>query len=739
MRNRSGRTAGVTAIAAALGLQWVCVESSWASDASPSEQDSLSEIVVTASKRGESTIHDTPIAVSALSGAELAQTGAIDFQDFYHSIPGLAVQDDGPGDKRYILRGINASGSGTVGLYLDEVIITGENNQDGGGQEPDIKLFDIQRVEVLKGPQGTTFGSSSMAGTIRYITNKPDLENFSGTATEELKSTDGAALGIQTEAAFNLPLVQDHLAVRLSGIYIDLPGYISNRFEYGANNEQSKAGRALIRFDPTDDLTFSGMIMTQTTHQDAKSYYNLVDYAGNPVPASAGWTQDDYARAPWQDNMNIYNLTGSYRQDYGTFTATASRFERDNDFTRDASLAAAALAGLPYNGAGESVLEQPHDRAVDSFEGRFGSTFQGPLQLLLGFFSQQEHRKFSSYWATTNSEGYVESNPTVLLDRTIHTSIDEYAGFGELSYQVTSSLKALVGGRYYDISTNELSSSAPGVYLPGEKFDESGFTPRFNIAYEFTDDLNAYLQAAKGFRAGGTNDQTAVELASVKIPAGYGSDSLWSYEVGMKSRWLDRKLTLNVAAYYIDWSGIQVTAQAYTPAGLAFPYVANGGKAAIKGAEFELGYEPVAGLHLGVSGNYNSPKLTQNNPAPSIGNEGDRIPYVPLWTSAADVEYDIPVSMLNGSVYTGVDWNYTSNRFTDFNKSSVSYFELHPYQLVNARLGFKRDSWSAAFGVTNLANNKAVINIDNVVAGLYPNEYYPTRPRTATFTVTAHF
>jgi outer membrane receptor protein involved in Fe transport len=700
------------------------------------------EIVVTATKRGQTSLQQVPIAMSAFTGAQLSARGALDFNDFYHQVPGLAVQDEGPGDKRYVLRGINATGAGTIGIYLDEVIITGENAQDGGGQQPDIKLFDLERVEVLKGPQGTTFGSSSMAGTIRYITAKPKLNDFSATVTTSLKSTKGASLGVQTEGAVNLSIIPDVLAVRVSGLYVDLPGWIDNRFEKGANKEVSKAGRISVRFDPTENLTLTGMAMTQNTHQDAKSFYNKIDFGGNPI-SQDGYEQADVARAPWKENIDIYNLTGEYRQDFGTFTVTGSRFERHHVFNRDASLAAQAFFGGPYDTTGRSILQQPKQRRIDSFEARFASSFAGPLQVLFGAFSQEEKRTFRSYWPTTNDQGYVEEDPMVFLDRSVRTKIKEKALFGELNYELIDGLKATLGGRYYDFKLREQSSSASAGLLAPTNFDEDGFIPRFNLAYAVTPDINTYVQVAKGYRSGGTNDQTAVELADVSIPAGYGSDSLWNYEAGFKTSWLDRMLTFNAAVYYIKWSDIQVKAQATVtyPDGsnLDFPYTGNGGGADVKGVEFELGLRPMTGLRLGANGNYNSAKLTKDNPAPSVGDDGDRIPYVPKWALSATVDYERPIPSLGVTAIAGADWSYTGARYTEYNDGLNTFHRLSSYNMVNGRIGVETEGWSAMFVVNNIFNDNSIINYNEIVPEYYPDGYYFNKPRTMMLNLTARF
>ena len=303
----------------------------------------LEEITVTATKRGAQHLQDIPLSVQAMSGEKLRNIGAGDFNDFFRFIPGLAVFDQGPGDKRYIIRGVNATGAGTVGLYLDEVIITGENAQDGGGRQPDIKLFDMERVEVLKGPQGTTFGSSSLSGTIRYITNKPNLTEKELNVRAEITDVDGADLGSQVEAAISLPLIDDVLAVRVAGMYLDQDGFIDNRFSDGVNSDETTAARISLLYAPNDNFSISLMAMDQDVETDGPAYYNRVDGNGVPLPNN---TQADLSGNPFEDEMNLYTATLEYPSEIGTVTATLSRLERDTLFHRAPPPAAGPLSVL---------------------------------------------------------------------------------------------------------------------------------------------------------------------------------------------------------------------------------------------------------------------------------------------------------------------------------------------------------------------------------------------------------
>ncbi len=732
------------AIAALIAIP-LSAPTAFAQDAGAAATTTGGDIVITASKRVASTVQDTPLAVQALSGADLKSKGVTDFSDYFHSIAGLSAQDEGPGDKRYVIRGINSSGAGTVGMYLDEVVITGENSQDGSGQAPDIKMFDIDRVEVLKGPQGTTFGSSALAGTIRYITAKPKLDEVGGYVQSSLRATDGASIGFQTDGAINLPVVKDKFAIRVSGYYADLPGWIDNRFEKGANNEKDTAARIEARWKITDDLTLDGMAMYQNVHQDAKSFYNAYDYDGQPLPK---YSQADYARAPYSDKSQIYNATLTWKQPYGTFTATGSRFVRDTDFVRDASLAAVAFGvATDYKTDGASVLNQPKHRRVDSAEVRFASSFDGPLQILAGGFLSNEGRYFESAWPTVNAQGYPDANSRMFLDRTVNTFVHERALFGELSYQFTPRLTGTAGARVFWFDLNQQADAlvgfggGPGSGL-GDVFrsSEHGVIGRFNLAYKFSDQVNTYIQVAQGYRPGGTNDTTAAEIAHVTIPVGFGSDSLWNYEWGIKTSLLDRKLFFDTALYYIDWSDIQTSNLALEQStGLSFPYTGNGGKASVKGAEVTIDYHPVHGLQINLSGNYSLAKLDRDNPDPTTGLKGDRIPYVPKWTASAGATYSFPIPALgvNGSV--GGDFSYQGSSATEFNSTISNYFKLQAYELVNLHVGIDKQPWSVNLVVNNLFDDHTVINYNNIVPGVYPDGYYINRPRTVMLSAMVKF
>lgn len=730
----TGRHAGRSLAVRALGI---ALASTFMTDAWSEDQPvGLEEVVVTATKRSEN-IQDTPLAVQAFSGDQLAAAGALTVDDWAPLVPGLAIQDNGPGDKRYVIRGVNAAGAGTVGVYLDDVVITGENSEDGGGQAPDIMLFDMDRVEVLKGPQGSTFGSSSMTGTIRFITAKPNLNTFSGSVGAGYLTTTGGGVGNQVDGMVNLPIVADRFAVRLAGFSLDDPGYINTPFQTDANETRVKAGRVSARLAITDQITLNALAMVQRTNSNGLPYYNAPNPTGQPVNA-AGFDLPLYAREAEGNNMDMYDLALDYNAGYGTYTVTAARFYRDLEYRRDSSFALQSYLDLPADGAGRSVIDYPKHRRVESDEARFASAWAGPFQMLVGGFYQRELRHFESHILSADSDGYISADPTVFLDRTQDDTITEKAAFAEVSWAFTNQLKLTLGGRRYDITDFQVSDAlvgfggSPGAGPgPALSATNTGQIGKVNFSYTPTHDILAYAQIAQGFRPGGANDQVAAQIAGVSIPAKFSSDSLVNYELGLKTSWLDNRFVANGALYFINWSQIQLAEQA-TSGTSSFPYTGNGGRATVKGVELELEAAPITGLRLGAYFNYNQAILAGDIPSPSLGLVGDRIPYVPQTTLTLNGNYEWPlgVQQLKGTV--GAEYSYTSSRNSILLTDPASApFEVFPaYENTTLRAGVKSETWSALVSVANVFNDTRTIAVTPSITGLFPESPIPNRPRT---------
>ena len=235
-------------------------------------------ITVTASKRGAQLLREVPASIQALSGNSLERAGIVEFADYATRVPGLSFQDLGPGDKEYVIRGTNSTGAAMVGVYYDEAIISANNANDGGGRNADIRLFDLERIEVLKGPQGTLYGASSMSGTIRIITKKPDATEISGYVASELSGTSEGGTNYNFNGAINLPIIEDKLAMRATGWKVDNSGFIdAPRIPSGPleniNNDKTSGARFQVRLTPNDDFTLLASATNQTTHSDGSSRF----------------------------------------------------------------------------------------------------------------------------------------------------------------------------------------------------------------------------------------------------------------------------------------------------------------------------------------------------------------------------------------------------------------------------------------------------------------------------------
>jgi len=610
-----------------------------------------------------------------------------------------------------------------------------------GGYQPDPRLFDMERLEVLKGPQGTTFGSSALSGVIRYITNKPDLDNYGGTLRVGLTHQDEAGVGSNMDAAANVPIVPDVFAARLSGYYERSPGWIDDRYETGINNDLTLAGRLQTRYRINERATLDLMAMLQNNDSDGKPYYNLTNFFGQPLNRRD--FQFGPERTPFPDHMQIYNATFNYAMDSGTITATASHLHRFYDLAVPASEVLASAFGVGQAGAETpgiaSRLDNTKNRSVNSFEIRYASRFQGPLQMLVGVFHSSEGRVERNFVQTINAQGFPDPASGVLfgpilLDHSLETHITETAGFGELTWQATEKLKLIGGARVFHFDNNSRGDVISFLGTPGSgvepvtKASEGHAIGRFNASYSVSPKASAYLQIAQGYRPGGTNDPGAALLGGVVIPHGYDSDHLVNYEVGFKQSALEDRLVLTTAAYYIDWTNLQV--QLNTPItptqSTSYSYTGNAGAAKVKGLELEVEAAPAKGLRLSLATGYTDAQISET--VFNAGNVGDRIPYTPKVTVAGGVDYRVPFGE-DRTAFVGTDVAYISSRVTAFPSATLNYFNLDSYTLVSARVGIEVSNWTVSLIAKNLFNNRTVVDVFQEEPPITINGFFANAPR----------
>ena len=659
----------------------------------------LEEVTVTANKLTATKVLDTPASIQAISGDALQSAGVSGIMDIAGEIPGLSIQDLGPGDKKYVIRGINSSGYATTGVYYGEATISGANADDGGGFESDIRLYDIDRIEVLRGPQGTLYGASSMSGTIRFIPKAPDLNTVSGYGTVEgSKTSHTKRENYNFNGAVNLPLIDGVLAVRLVGWkeynagYINQtrvgtgvtgisnigtankPVYITSNVQpvgllQGVNDDDVGGGRVTVRYQPTDKLTIDANYTAQTEKSDGSSRYTpagVTAFNLGPITPVQGCDlcNTDVTQSPWQDNLKVFGTTITYDTGAGTVTGTTNQYNRHTNFNFDSTPVLVSF-GVPV----PAETLEPRERQLNSSEIRYASAFDSPVNFVAGVYREHEHQFLNVEVLTTNGygmpigpfctnnscdEGAYPGTGTTFFGRSDERWTTSYAGFGEVTWKATDALTATAGIRYFteslqgvQIQTHPFggfpatNSNLVPVPDPDETFNK--FTWKGNVSYKFSDSLLAYSTVSTGFRSGGLN---AVSEPFEAIPAAYAPDSLTNFEVGAKGRLAGGLFDYQADVYFIRWNNIQV--QETTP-DAAFVYQGNAGEAKIKGVELELTAHPFQHLTANLAGSWQEAYLAdganefQYDHNPTLGRTGDAIPNVPRFQANFGLNYTRPI------------------------------------------------------------------------------------------------
>ena len=758
--------------------------------ASPADTSGLDEIVVTANKLNSQKVLDLPISIQAISGDSLQADNASGIMDIAGQIPGLSIQDLGPGDKKYVIRGINSTGDATTGVYYGEAVISGSNADDGGGFEPDIRLYDMDHIEVLRGPQGTLYGASSMSGTIRFIPKSPDLNNLGGYLTLEGSQTEHASGNYNFNGAVNLPIIDGVLALRLVGWKLYDSGYVNQirvgegvtglvnvgsatkpnyqstpipgiGFVKGVNDDQVGGGRASIRFQPTDNLTIDATYTSQTETSGGSSRYTpagVAAFNGGPIAPVQGCDlcNTDVTISPWSDNIKIFGLAVAYKTALGTVTGTTNQFNRTTDFTFDSTPVL-----VSFNVPIPAETLEPRTRKVNSSEIRFASDLPSPVNFVAGVYREHESQDLAVQVITTGANGMVTGPFSTLtsadaLDfpgvgntffgRTDTREDTQYAGFGEATWKITDAWTAVAGIRYFTETLNGVQTQThpfggfPGapnlvpIVDPQETFNK--VTWKANLSYKFSEQFLGYGTVSTGFRSGGLN---AVSEPFEPIPSAYSPDSLTNFEVGAKGRLFDGMFDYQADVYFIKWDNIQVQE---TTADGAFVYQGNAGTAHSKGVEFEFTAHPIQYLSVSFAGSYQDTYLTQGATAaqyalnPTLGRTGDAIPNVPKFQFNLGLNYTAP---LTGS-WQGVaaaDVTYRDAENAYFASNMQYNINLAPYTLLNLRLGVINGPWTANLFARNLTDKRAEVSAIN--SSQDPNAILTVQPRTIGVNLTRKF
>jgi iron complex outermembrane receptor protein len=712
----------------------------------------LQEIVVTATRR-QTRLLETPISMTVIGGPTLRAVNADSFADFAHLVPGLTSIDSGPGQKRYALRGLQSAGEPEVALYYDEIPISGlpGPSLDTGDTQPDIKLWDVDRIEVLRGPQGTLYGNGSMGGAIRILSRRPVLDRFEGAIESGGAVTSEGSPSWRMNGMLNVPLITDRLAARLTGWYRHEGGWLDNRHQpqvdlpqidgRNLNTERTSGGRASVTLEALDNWSITGIAYYQNLETGAsfESYPSLADAQNRHVSQA-------FVQTPWIDESQMFNLISTLRLGWADLVATGSYQERVADINLDSTRYLLSFSGcteLTWNKTCFGPLNVPADSSAhqgvraSSADVRLVSQTEGPWQWTLGGFLQDSKTFRRGQLAMTNAAGYIEFDPVTgdaknrLFARTNHDVFEQQALFGEADYRFASGWKATVGLRWFhsyrsdqQIIVQQFFPGSPTGRQPFQDFRESHTFKKFQLTRELAQDRLIYVEAAQGFRAGGPNYPGGFALTAPP----YEADSIWNYELGWKTALMDRRVEWTGALFRINWSNVQQLLPVQI-----FSSIVNGGAARSDGFETELTARITRAFTLNAGVSFSNAHLVGTqpvvaNPASQL-RSGDRLGGVPKWTANAAASYvrSVPGGLL---FRTRIDYNYLSSRGNIAAARSPSYFRIDDASLTNLSLALEReDTWTASLHINNVWNDFVPLSAKTADGNLI-RTITAARPRT---------
>ncbi|TDV33835.1 outer membrane receptor protein involved in Fe transport [Paraburkholderia caballeronis] len=678
--------------------------------------------------------------VNTVSAERLQKSGASQLSDYITAQPGVGFTSGGsPGQGTISMRGVTAGSDlgPTVGIYVDDAPFGTSSVLGGGAQFAlDMGLLDLNHIEILFGPQGTLYGAGAMGGVMKYVTNQPDTEAFSGQVGTSFSSTWHGGLNNTTSAILNIPLKNDVAAVRLSAFNDHQGGYvdsIGNNGQTRVNRGDTTGFRASALVTPTDRLTFR---FTANVQDINTSGLNFVDYGMNGKPVYGDLTRKLGSAEPFHQSIQFYTADAEYDFGWARFNSITSYQSIYTTQPTDLTAAYAPIfqAGGLNIGAVSDAAQIGTNKVTQEF--RLTSPGHQRLEWIAGLYYTHEH-------STENSQingAPAGSNAFNALETVgLGSTYDEYAAYGDLTYNLTSRLALTAGLRV--AHTNQKFDQATGgpiVALPGSVAGSSSDTTAtylFTAAYKLTPTSNVYARIASGYRPGGPNILLANPATGLPIPGSptFQSDTLWNYELGYKADLLDKRLSVAAAAYDIEWHNIQTVGSVD-----GFSQYVNAGDARIKGLQLSAAFRPTAAWTFGAALSTTDAYLTTGN-AGTGSKAGDPLPNTPKFSITASAAYQFQIASHRASV--GVDEQYIGMRHVSFaNDTQLPDFKLPAYAITNLQAGIDFTRFNVSFFVRNLFNRSALLSANTGRVPLGGNVLATViQPRTIGVQLTAPF
>jgi iron complex outermembrane recepter protein len=651
-----------------------------AQNASATDDELIQEIIVTAQKRATS-LQEVPFSIAAVTSEDIKESGASNIVDIARNVPGLYVTDLGPGQSQVAIRGISAGQvvrdqpgvKESVGIYLDESPIS------VALFTPDLDLYDLDRVEVLRGPQGTLFGAGSSSGTVRYITAQPDIGKFAASMNFGLDYAQDGDLGKSMKGALNVPL-GEKAAMRAVGYRTDFPGFIDAYYpgrtvKKDVNDGSRSGGRIAFRFEPTDDIAITPRIVYQKLETNGYPRVDVYNILGNTLTTTEPQVnvgdlgQVRQIREGIDDEFRMGDLKMEFGLGSLGLTSVTTAINRDVTVLRDASQLTGSVTIDLGGNASQARLDSPLYDVTElqaySQELRLASMAEGPFQWLAGVFYQKMDREYGQNLPTPGYDALTQSligadsadfnaPPDTPFYSHLEYDFKQFAAFGEATYRFSPQWGITGGLRYYDFSEDRTLTFA-GLFAdqgytdqPGST-DSNGISPRVILTYSPDKNVSFNMQVAKGFRLGGINDPLNVGLCSAPDLVTYGGkpnfkdEKTTNFEIGTKTRVADGRVTFNAAVFFTRINDLQVVADA----GTCSSRIILNGEARSQGAEVELFVRPNEAWDFGISATYADTEITDDYlPGQPIAGirAGNRMPTSPELQAAGSVSYTFPIS-----------------------------------------------------------------------------------------------
>jgi iron complex outermembrane recepter protein len=711
--------AALTGTAASLCASWVAAQA--VAPASSGSSTELAEVIVTATRRSES-IQNVPSSITALTANTLEEIKARDLNDFAGFVPGLSFASTGPSTNLLVIRGITTGSqlSSATGVYLDDIPLGASTSNGVGYQSLNINAFDLNRIEVLNGPQGTLYGATSLGGTIKYIPNSPDLKSFNLDAGVEVSSTEHGHINHAYTGMVNLPIA-DIAAIRIDGYQVYDSGYAKDPI-YGRDNQgwaRSEGGRFALLLQPTDDLDIQLRASTQHIPSESAD-------VGFRDPKTHEPTYGTYDQAyptfqPSNYSLTLYSAAINYNTPWAKFSSITGLQTNngtsytDNSLTYDAALAAFGAAGDPWS----LYVNTTTKKFTQEF--RVASQENTVFQWLAGaFLSNEKTSETVDLFDNANPGGtFFGLSPfTSFLPSTYR----EYAAYADGTIFFTKQLELGLGVRYsrqkqaYEETVSGLLATGSAAVLtpPVATSDQSVMTYLINPKFHITDDVMVYARAASGFRPGGPNFVLSPGLGNPT----YDPDRLWSYELGEKATFLDKRATLNFDVYDILWKDIQVTVNVG-----GVNQLENAGTARVTGAEMAFNYRVLSALTLGGSAAFTDAWLTSTPAVIDVTTPGVRLPLSPRFNFALIGTYDVNLpGGYSGAVNVTDRW--IGEREAGFGTPISQQYTLASYNITDLNFSVRSPN-HLEYG---LFLRNVFDKAGEVSANIVPLQYNPAAP-----------